>query len=122
MLSPQGADYSRALLKFKYGKQMKENNSFEAFAVAGAGLYGEVDKEDIETRLKWVENNMQRFIDCAKEPLTNTDWSKADKPFSFLAWCFELKILLIQIMTQVLLQHYQYNLIVLTQDYNITQQ
>ena len=91
MLSPQGADYSRALLKFKYGKQMKENNSFEAFAVAGAGLYGEVDKEDIETRLKWVEDNMQRFIDCAKEPLTNTDWSKADKPFSFLAWCFELK-------------------------------
>ena len=91
MLSPQGADYSRALLKFKYGKQMKENNSFEAFAVAGAGLYGEVDKEDIETRLKWVEDNMQRFINCAKEPLTDTDWAKADKPFSFLAWCFELK-------------------------------
>ena len=64
---------------------MKENNSFEAFAVAGAGLYGEVDEEDIETRLKWVEDNMQRFINCAKEPLTDTDWAKADKPFSFLS-------------------------------------
>ena len=91
MLSPQGADYSRALIKFKYGKQMKENNSFDDFAIAGAGLYGEVDKEDIQTRLDWVKDRLDIFISYAKEPLTNTDWSKADKPFSFLAWCFELK-------------------------------
>ena len=58
MLSPQGADYSRALLKFKYGKQMKENSSFDSFAIAGAGLFGEVDKEDIQTRLDWVKDNM----------------------------------------------------------------
>ena len=91
MLSPQGADYSRALIKFKYGKQMKENNSFDDFAIAGAGLYGEVDKEDIQTRLDWVKDRLDIFIGYAKEPLTNTDWAKADKPFCFLAWCFELK-------------------------------
>jgi len=91
MLSPQGADYSRALIKFKYGKQMKENNSFDDFAIAGAGLYGEVDKEDIQTRLDWVKDRLDTFIGYAKEPLTNTDWAKADKPFCFLAWCFELK-------------------------------
>ena len=91
MLSPQGADYSRALIKFKYGKQMKENNSFDDFAIAGAGLYGEVDKEDIQTRLDWVKERLDTFIGYAKEPLTNTDWAKADKPFCFLAWCFELK-------------------------------
>ncbi len=91
MLSPQGADYSRALIKFKYGKQMKENNSFDDFAIAGAGLYGEVDKEDIQTRLDWVKDRLDLFVSYAKEPLINTDWSKADKPFCFLAWCFELK-------------------------------
>jgi len=91
MLSPQGADYSRALIKFKYGKQMKENNSFDDFAIAGAGLFGEVDKEDIQTRLDWVKERLDLFISYAKEPLINTDWSKADKPFCFLAWCFELK-------------------------------
>jgi DNA-directed RNA polymerase len=91
MLSPQGADYSRALIKFKFGKQMKENNSFDDFAIAGAGLYGEVDKEDIQTRLDWVKERLDTFIGYAKEPLTNTDWAKADKPFCFLAWCFELR-------------------------------
>ena len=91
MLSPQGADYSRALIKFKYGKQMKENNSFDDFAIAGAGLYGEVDKEDIQTRLDWVKERLDTFISYAKEPLVNTDWAKADKPFCFLAWCCELK-------------------------------
>ncbi len=91
MLSPQGADYSRALIKFKYGKQMKDNVSFDDFAVAGAGLYGQVDKEDIQTRKEWVRERLDIFIGYAKEPLTNTDWAKADKPFCFLAWCFELK-------------------------------
>ena len=91
MLSPQGADYSRALLKFKYGKQMKENNSFDDFAIAGAGLYGEVDKEDIQTRLDWVKDRLDTFIGYAKEPLNNTDWDKADKPLCYQAWCFEIK-------------------------------
>ena len=91
MLSPQGADYSRALIKFKYGKQMKDNISFDDFAIAGAGLYGQVDKEDIQTRKEWVRERLDTFIGYAKEPLTNTEWAKADKPFCFLAWCFELK-------------------------------
>ena len=37
------------------------------------------------------QRRLDTFIGYAKEPLTNTDWAKADKPFCFLAWCFELK-------------------------------
>ena len=33
MLSPQSADYSRALLKFKFGKKMGSNDNFDTFAV-----------------------------------------------------------------------------------------
>ena len=91
MLSPQSADYSRALLKFKFGKQMKDNEAFEDFAISGAGLFGKVDKEELEVRLQWVRDNVQNFIDCANNPLEYTWWTKADKPYCFLAWCIEYR-------------------------------
>ena len=46
MLSPQVADYARALIKFKIGKPMGTNEAFDNFAIAGAGLYGDMDKEE----------------------------------------------------------------------------
>mgnify|MGYP003331294008 CR=1 FL=1 len=39
MLSPQSADYARALLKFKFGRPMSDNEAFTDFAIAGAGLF-----------------------------------------------------------------------------------
>ena len=89
MLSPQSADYSRALLKFKFGKRIGDN--FDTFAIAGANLFGEVDKEELQTRVAWVQDNAQKIIDCADKPLEHSWWASADKPFCFLAWCFEFK-------------------------------
>ena len=89
MLSPQSADYSRALLKFKFGKRIGDN--FDTFAIAGANLFGEVDKEELQTRVAWVQDNAQKIIDCANKPLEHSWWASADKPFCFLAWCFEFK-------------------------------
>jgi len=91
MLSPQSADYSRALIKFKFGRKMTDDEAFQDFAIAGAGLFGEVDKEELEVRLKWVEDNSQKFIECAENPLEFTWWCDGDKPFCFLAWCYEYK-------------------------------
>ena len=91
MLSPQSADYSRALIKFKFGRKMTDDEAFQDFAIAGAGLFGEVDKEELEVRLKWVEDNSQKFIECAEKPLEFTWWCDGDKPFCFLAWCYEYK-------------------------------
>ena len=88
MLSPQGADYSRAMLKFKFGKRMGEN-SFDNFAVAGANLYGEVDKEELSVRIQWIRDHTQDIINCATKPKEYTWWRDADKPFCFLAWCIE---------------------------------
>ena len=89
MLSPQSADYSRALLKFKFGKKIGDN--FNIFAVAGANLFGEADKEELPVRVLWVKNNTQKIIDCANKPLEHSWWASADKPFCFLAWCYEFK-------------------------------
>lgn len=91
MLSPQSADYSKALLKFKFGKPMGNDDAFDNFAVCGAGLFGEVDKEDIKTRLQWVDENKERFISTANNPMEDNYWTKADKPFCFLAWCMEFR-------------------------------
>lgn len=90
MLSPQSADYARALLKFRFGKPIGVEGA-KNFVIAGAGLFGEVDKEDIDTRIHWIDDNQQKIIDTANEPLTNTWWTKADKPFCFLAWAIEFR-------------------------------
>ena len=89
MLSPQSADYSRALLKFKFGKRIGDN--FDTFAIAGAGLFGEADKEELPVRVQWVRDNAQKIIDCADKPLEHSWWASADKSYCFLAWCYEFR-------------------------------
>ena len=91
MLSPQSADYARALLKFKFGKPMGNNDSYSVFAIAGANLYGEVDKEELPIREQWVKDNTDRIIATATNPLEDTWWASADKPYCFLAWAIEFK-------------------------------
>ena len=91
MLSPQSADYARALIKFKFGKPMATEEAFNNFAVAGAGLFGETDKEELPIRRQWVIDNADKIISTANNPLQDTWWCKADKPFSFLAWCIEYR-------------------------------
>ena len=91
MLSPQSADYARAMIKFRFGKPMGTDEAFINFAIAGAGLFGETDKEELHVRTKWVEDNAEKIISTANNPLTDTFWCEADKPFSFLAWCNEYR-------------------------------
>ena len=91
LMSPQSADYSRALLKFRFGKPIADEEAFNNFAVAGAGLFGETDKEELPIRRQWVIDNAEKIISTANSPLTDTFWSEADKPFSFLAWCIEYR-------------------------------
>ena len=91
MLSPQSADYARSLIKFRFGKPMGTDEAFINFAIAGAGLFGETDKDELHVRTKWVEDNAEKIISTANNPLTDNFWCEADKPFSFLAWCNEYR-------------------------------
>lgn len=90
-LSPQSSDFSRALLKFKLGKPMGSDDAFVKFAIAGAGLHGETDKQKLINRTQWVMDNNDSIMKSATDPLNETWWRDADKPFCFLAWCFEYK-------------------------------
>ena len=91
MLTMQSADYAKALLKFRYGKKMDNDESYHHFAIAGANLFGEVDKETLDERISWVLKNEQRILAVAKSPFDEKWWQQADKPFQFIAWCLEYK-------------------------------
>ena len=46
-------------------------------------------QEDFVERIEWVHSNTEWIEDCAKDPLGYTQWTKADEPWEFLAFCDE---------------------------------
>lgn len=87
-LSPQGPDFAKGLLRFGRGKPITKRGAWW-LAVHGANCYGQ-DKLSYDDRARWTATN-SRFIEAtAADPLSHTDfWGAADKPWQFLAFCFE---------------------------------
>lgn len=87
LLQPQGSDLAKGLLKFAEGKKVDEN-SIKWLQIHGANVYG-YDKESYEKRIQWVLERHEMFKAYVANPVENQGWTEADKPFQFLAWCFE---------------------------------
>ena len=87
-LHPQGADLSRGLLTFGEGKPVNTPEAEDWLAIHGANTFGN-DKVSLEDRVRWAWDNVGAITAVASDPLTHTWWQDADKPFQFLAWCFE---------------------------------
>ncbi len=86
-LHPQGDDVSKALLQFAEGKPLGEQGA-AWLAVHGANLFG-YDKAGLQDRIDWVLDNEDEILASARDPFENTFWQQADKPFQFLAFCYE---------------------------------
>jgi DNA-directed RNA polymerase len=86
-LNPQGPDEIKALLEFGEGKPLGERGVFW-LGVHGANLFGN-DKVSLDERFQWAAKHWQAAVSVARNPLSNQWWTEADKPWSFLAWCFE---------------------------------
>jgi DNA-directed RNA polymerase len=86
-LHPQGPDEARGLLTFAEGKPLGERGHFW-LGVHGANLFGN-DKVSLEERFNWALAHGSHAMRVAADPLSNQWWTEADKPWSFLAWCFE---------------------------------
>lgn len=86
-LHPQGSDNVKALLRFSDGKALG-NDGARWLAIHGANTYG-VDKVSFDTRVAWVKENEVHIWAAAEDPLGYLWWTEADKPWSFLAFCFE---------------------------------
>lgn len=87
LLQPQGSDLAKGLLQFAEGKEVDEK-SIEWLEIHGANVYG-YDKESYEKRIEWTRKKKEEIQAYAQAPLENRGWAEADKPFQFLAFCFE---------------------------------
>ena len=87
-LSPQNADYSKALLEFSNGVIVSNDEDARWLAIHGANVFG-VDKVSLEDREMWAYMNVQNAVDVYNDPLSSKWWQEADKPWQALAWCYE---------------------------------
>lgn len=88
-VSPQGGDLAKGMLHFDTPKVLGKYGWFW-LRVHGANKYGN-DKGDYHERVQWVDENLHEFIAAARDPIGRSDvWKDADKPYQFLAWCFEI--------------------------------
>ena len=87
-LSPQNADYSKALLEFANSATITNDDEARWLAIHGANVFG-VDKVSLEDREIWAYMNVQNAVDVYNDPISNKWWQEADKPWQALAWCYE---------------------------------
>jgi DNA-directed RNA polymerase len=86
-LNPQGNDLARGLLTFAEGKPLGNDGAWW-LAVHLANTFGE-DKVSMDDRVKWTQDNSTRIATTAAEPFEDRWWMEADKPWQFLAACYE---------------------------------
>jgi DNA-directed RNA polymerase, mitochondrial len=87
-LSPQGSDGAKGLLQFSKGVKLGRKG-VHWLAVHGANTFGE-DKLSYEGRVKWIQNQEQFIRQVVEDPISHRDfWGSADKPYQFLAFCYE---------------------------------
>lgn len=88
-LNPQGPDYAKGLLTFGKGKPITNEEGAKWLAIHGANTFGH-DKCSLEERFQWVKENEEDILRVASDPFACTWWAtEADKPWQFLAFCFE---------------------------------
>lgn len=87
-LTPQGPDYAKGLMTFSQGKPLTDDEGIKWLAVHGANVWGE-DKCSLEARHQWVLDNQDHILAAAENPMDYRWWADADKPWQFLAFCFE---------------------------------
>ncbi len=96
-LHEQGCDLARGLLMRTNKKQIGEEGLawlMICLANTWAGDSGNgvnTDKLPISERIEWASQNELELIGYANFPHRNRGWTKADKPWRFLAYCNELK-------------------------------
>ena len=87
-LNPQGSDVAKGLLTFANAVPLNDDNAVAWLAIHGSNCFGN-DKDTLQGRVDWVLQNEAEILACAEDPYNNKFWSDADKPFVFLAFCFE---------------------------------
>ena len=87
-ISPQGPDQGKALLQFAKAKPIGESGLYW-LKVHGANKWG-MDKCSGDEQVAWIEERHEQWCAVANDPVGQRAlWADADKPYQFLAFCFE---------------------------------
>ena len=86
-LNPQGNDLSRSLLMFANAPPINDERAADWLRVHGANMWG-LGKQDWRSRIDWVHEQAKAITAVADDPWLHAEfWTKADKPWQFLAFC-----------------------------------
>lgn len=88
--SPQGPNFGKGIIRFKNGKRVGERGA-QWFMIHGANKFG-YDKDTYKDRILKIKEHHDEIMNTCDDPLSTRDfWGNADKPWQFLAWCYEYK-------------------------------
>lgn len=88
-LSPQGPNFGKGVLEFAEG--MPLGNGEKWWWIHGANVLGN-DKVSFDDRQQYMKEHVDDWYRVAADPIGHKDiWGNADKPWQFLAWCFEVR-------------------------------
>lgn len=88
--NPQGPDMMRALFEFADAKPLgPEGWKWLAIHLANCGDFNKISKAPLSHRAEWTLAQEERILAAAADPLAERWWMEADKPWQFLAACFE---------------------------------
>ena len=87
-VSPQGSDLEKGVIHLAEGRPIRTEAGLKWFKVHGANKWG-LDKETLENRVKWVDENHEFILSIGREPQAYLGWADADTPVQFLAWAIE---------------------------------
>ena len=87
-LNPQSSDLSKGLLEFASTVPVSDETDANWLAIHGANVYGK-DKCSLADRVKWIAEHEHEILAVSEDPYSNRFWCDADKPFQFLAFCFD---------------------------------
>lgn len=96
ILSPQGSDLCKGLIEFADGTPLGRDGA-HWLAIHLCNLYGSdkitVDGKKVhrtpDEREQWTLEGEEHILQMAADPLKYRAWQDADKPWQFLAACFE---------------------------------
>jgi len=87
-LSPQGADFAKGLLHFARPVRFGESG-IRWLAIQGSNTFG-FDKASYSERVQFIVEKEDFIRAINDDPISSRElWGSADKPYQFLAFCFE---------------------------------
>jgi DNA-directed RNA polymerase len=90
-LHEQSSDNAKGILLLDEPVSLGENGYYW-LRVHTANVWGN-DKITLDERAKWTLDSLEEILLYVDNPIKNTGWMEADKPFSFLSACNELSML-----------------------------